>query len=82
MGYVDRARDSYAPDFRSEAKYRGMNDVGRAVHDLYDADAMHGLPLAVQVVGGRFEEEKVIAGMKLVERALLDSGKGFIPRQF
>ncbi|TBU28525.1 amidase signature enzyme [Dichomitus squalens] len=82
VGYVDRARDSYSPEYRSEAKYQGMNDVARAVHDLYDAEAMHGMPLAVQVVGGRFEEEKVIAGMKVIERALWDSGKGFVPRRF
>ena len=82
VGYVDKARDSYSPDYRSEAKYQGMNDISRAVHDLYDADAMHGMPLAVQLVGGRLEEEKVIAGMKVVEKALWDSGKGFIPRRF
>ena len=79
MGYVDRARDSYAPDFRSEAKYRGMNDVGRAVHDLYDADAMHGLPLAVQVVGGRFGEERVLGAMRVVEGALRETGMGYVP---
>ena len=82
MGYVDKTRDGYAPDFRSAEKYQGMNDVARAVHDLYDADAMHGMPLAVQVVGRRFEEEKVIAGMKVIEKALWDTGKGFTPRKF
>ena len=82
MGYVDRARDSYEPDFRGEDKYRAMNDVARAVHDLYDADAMHGMPLAVQIVGRRFEEEKVLAGMRVVEKALWATGKAFVPRQF
>ncbi|KAI0711176.1 amidase signature enzyme [Cerioporus squamosus] len=82
VGYVDRARDSYDPDFREAAKYRGMNDVARAVHDLYDAHSMHGMPLAVQVVGRRFEEEKVLASMKVIEKALWATGKGFVPRQF
>ncbi|TFK90340.1 amidase signature enzyme [Polyporus arcularius HHB13444] len=82
VGYVDRARDSYDPDFREGAKYRAMNDVARAVHDVYDADSMHGMPLAVQIVGRRFEEEKVLAGMKVAEKALWTSGKGFVPRQF
>ncbi len=59
-----------------------MNDVARAVHDVYDAESMHGMPLAVQIVGRRFEEEKVLAGMKVVEKALWTSGKGFVPRQF
>jgi Asp-tRNA(Asn)/Glu-tRNA(Gln) amidotransferase A subunit family amidase len=40
---------------------------------LYDADAMHGLPVAVQIVGQRLEEEKVLAIMERVEAALGDS---------
>lgn len=36
----------------------------------YDAEAMHGLPVAVQVVGRRLEEEKVLALMGRVERML------------
>ncbi len=80
VGFVDRSRDSYAPDYRTEPKYRAMNDVSRGVHDIYDADAMHGMPLAVQVVGGRFEEEKVLTGMRVIERALRDAGKGYVPR--
>ena len=59
-----------------------MNDVARGVHEIYDADAMHGLPLAVQLVGRRFEEEKVLAGMRVVESALAANGGGFVPRQF
>jgi Asp-tRNA(Asn)/Glu-tRNA(Gln) amidotransferase A subunit family amidase len=31
---------------------------------------MHGLPVGVQVVGRRLEEEKVLAVMKRVEEAL------------
>ena len=42
---------------------------------------MHGLPLAVQVVGGRFEEEKVLAGMRVIEKALADAGRGFVAKQ-
>lgn len=34
---------------------------------------MHGLPVGVQVVGRRLEEEKVIAVMKRVEDALGDA---------
>ena len=43
----------------------------------YDADAMHGLPVGVQIVGRRYEEEKVIEGMKLVERLLADAGDAY-----
>ncbi|KAI0372038.1 amidase signature enzyme [Pilatotrama ljubarskyi] len=82
VSYVDRERDGCEPDYRQSPAYRNMNDVARAVHDLYDADAMHGMPVGVQVVGGRFQEEQVIAGMKLVEHALWAGGKGFVPRRF
>jgi Asp-tRNA(Asn)/Glu-tRNA(Gln) amidotransferase A subunit family amidase len=40
---------------------------------LYDADGMHGLPVAVQIVGQRLEEEKVLAIMERVEGALGES---------
>lgn len=40
---------------------------------LYDADSMHGLPVAVQIVGQRLEEEKVLTIMERVEDALGES---------
>jgi Asp-tRNA(Asn)/Glu-tRNA(Gln) amidotransferase A subunit family amidase len=43
---------------------------------------MHGLPVGVQVVGRRFEEEKVLQGMKIIENALEGCGRKFIPREF
>ncbi len=62
--------------------YRNLNDAERAVWSLYDASAMNGLPLAVQVVGGRFEEEKVLEGMKVLEAALRDTGRPFVQKEF
>ena len=59
-----------------------MNDINRALHELYDADAMNGLPVGVQLIGRRFEEEKVLAGMKVVEDALAASGTVFTPKKF
>jgi Asp-tRNA(Asn)/Glu-tRNA(Gln) amidotransferase A subunit family amidase len=50
-----------------------LNGVARGAYKLYDADKMHGLPVGVQVVGRRLEEEKVLAVMKRVEDALGDS---------
>ncbi|KAI0776365.1 amidase signature domain-containing protein [Irpex lacteus] len=44
---------------------------------MYDADQMHGLPIGVQIVGRRLEEEKVLEGMKIVERCLRDVGKAY-----
>ena len=44
---------------------------------MYDADKMHGLPVGVQVVGRRLEEEKVLEGMKLVEASLQRKGQAY-----
>ena len=44
---------------------------------MYDADQMHGLPIGVQIVGRRLEEEKVLDGMKLLELALKRAGKAY-----
>ncbi|PKS09840.1 hypothetical protein jhhlp_004463 [Lomentospora prolificans] len=51
-----------------------LNGVARGAYKLYDADAMHGLPVGVQVVGRRLEEEKVLGIMELVEEALHNHG--------
>ena len=59
-----------------------MNDISRAIHEVYDAEAMDGLPVGVQVVGRRLQEEKVLAGMKLVKEALAASGTVFTPKKF
>ena len=42
--------------------------IGRG--GFYDADKMAGLPVGVQVVGRRWEEEKVVEMMKILDRAL------------
>ena len=49
---------------------RKLNGVAQGPYNFYDADKMHGLPVGVQVVGRRLEEEKVLAVMKRVEDAL------------
>lgn len=47
-----------------------LNGVAQGAYKLYDAIAMHGLPVGVQVVGRRLEEEKVIALMNRMEKML------------
>jgi hypothetical protein len=66
--HVDKAMDQLPPDF----KLRKLNGVAQGAYKLYDADAMHGLPVGVQVVGRRLEEEKVLTIMQRVEDALGD----------
>ena len=42
----------------------------------YDANAMEGLPVGIQLVGRRWEDEKVIEMMKVVDAALGERGFG------
>lgn len=59
-----------------------MSALARDVYGLYDAQKMEGLPVGVQVVGRRFEEEAVLAGMRVVEEALAADGQRFHGKNF
>lgn len=50
------------------------NTIERYAYLDYNAEDMHGLPVGVQIVGQRLEEEKVMEGMKIVEKLLSDDG--------
>lgn len=82
VGFVDAARDALPESFTKSATYAGFNDIERGIYSIYDAKAMHGLPLGVQIVGGRLQEEKTLAGMRIVEDALRATGNPFVQRQF
>lgn len=79
--FVDSIRDALPSNFK-RAIYPTLSTVAKGSYDNYDAGKMHGLPVGVQVVGKRLEEEKVIAGMKAIEAALKRSGHQFIPKAF
>ena len=64
--HVDKSLDQLPPGFN----IKKLNGVAQGAYKLYDADAMHGLPVAVQIVGRRLEEEKVLSIMKRVEDSL------------
>ncbi len=66
--HVDSKKDALPTGF----SLRKLNGVAQGAMKHYDAAAMHGLPVAVQVVGRRLEEEKVLAVMKRMEDALGD----------
>lgn len=78
---VSSSKDQLPPDFK-QTVYPTLNPVARANYDLYDPADMHGLPLGVQVVGRRLEEEKVLAGMRIIEKALKNNGDVFVPKEF
>ena len=70
--HVDREQDALGL-----GEFKPRNAVERDMYKMYDAEKMHGLPVGVQVVGKRLEEEKVLEGMKLVEGLLRDAGKAY-----
>ncbi|GAA5904507.1 uncharacterized protein JCM6883_006515 [Sporobolomyces salmoneus] len=53
-----------------EGRVYGASFETPAVKRIYDAEEMEGLPVGIQLVGGWGEEEKVIEGMKVVDKAL------------
>lgn len=72
MTKVDPDLDSLS---EGDRKVRmGVNGVSRGAYQHYDADRMAGLPVGVQVVGRRLEEESVLAGMEVVTDALREAG--------
>lgn len=64
--HVDKSKDQLPAGFN----IKKLNGVAQGAYKLYNADDMHGLPVGVQIVGRRLEEEKVLALMKRVEDAL------------
>lgn len=68
MTHVDKDLDQLPADF----KLNKLNGVAQGAYKYYDATKMHGLPVGVQIVGRRLEEEKVLSIMQRVEDALGD----------
>lgn len=66
--HVDKELDDLPAGF----DFKNFNGVAQGAYKLYDAEAMHGLPVGVQVVGRRLEEGKVLAAMKRLENAFGD----------
>lgn len=62
--FVDKTIDTPVAD------YKALSDFCQAAHDSYDADAIHGQPVSLQLVAKRLEEEKVLAMTATVLQAL------------
>jgi hypothetical protein len=54
--------------------WKARNAIEKGAYKQYSAKDMEGLPVGVQIVGRRMEEEKVLEGMKRVQKALSDHG--------
>jgi len=70
---VDPSLDKLPPDFNT-AK---LNGVAKGAYKYYDAKKMTGLPVGVQIVGRRLEEEKVLALMRRIEQLLEARGEKY-----
>ncbi|KAK9474665.1 amidase signature domain-containing protein [Dipodascopsis tothii] len=66
-GTADRELD--APTAEQKA-YEPVNDWDKTNWAIYDIEKMHGLPISLQLVGRKLEEEKVLAGTEVVVEAL------------
>ncbi|KAI4242745.1 MAG: hypothetical protein LQ352_007177 [Teloschistes flavicans] len=73
VAHVDAELDALPKGFGAS----GMNGVARGAYQHYDAERMQGLPVGVQVVGRRLEEEKVLAVMERVFGCLEESGEKY-----
>ncbi|KZT20930.1 amidase signature enzyme [Neolentinus lepideus HHB14362 ss-1] len=68
---VDKDLDALDP------KFKPKNAIEAGAYKLYDAEKLDGLPVGVQVVGRRLQEEKVMEGMKLIQKLLINDGKEY-----
>jgi len=68
--HVNRTLDILPPNFN----FKKLNGVAKGAYKHYDSIKMEGLPVGVQVVGKRLEEEKVLAVMARCEDALEKNG--------
>ncbi|PPR05107.1 hypothetical protein CVT26_012343 [Gymnopilus dilepis] len=46
--------------------------IAKRTQSVHDADEMNNFPVGIQIVGRRLVEEKVLEGMHIIERALLE----------
>lgn len=70
---VDKDKDQLPAGF----KVKKLNRVAKGAYVNYDANKMHGLPVGIQLVGQRLEEEKVLKGMEVIEDSLAQNGTVF-----
>ena len=68
---VDSILDSLTP------KFKARNAIEAGAYAMYHSNDMHGLPVGVQIVGKRLEEEKVLEGMKIIDKLLRREGREY-----
>ncbi|KAJ4267671.1 hypothetical protein NW762_003785 [Fusarium torreyae] len=52
------------------SSYEPLSPLCKSINEEYDAELVHGLPISLQIVARRLEEEKVLAMAKVVHETL------------
>ena len=73
--HVDQDLDKLPQEF----DFKNLNGIEMGAYMHYDASKMSGLPIGIQVIGQRFQEEKVLATMEKIEDCLHKRKQGFTP---
>ena len=68
-GTVDRNVDSPKDD-SEVVSYKPRNDLDKWNWDLYDPELAHDMPVGLQIVGRRLEEEKVLGAGRIINNVL------------
>ncbi|KAF4538402.1 Acetamidase [Lasiodiplodia theobromae] len=64
-GAVDKNMDA-----KADTSYQPRNELDKWNWSLYDPESMDGMPVGLQIVGRKLEEEKVLGAAKVVESIL------------
>lgn len=70
---VDAEKDALTPEWTSGPFYGSPiieKRIYRNKNHWYDPQTLHSMPVGIQIVGKRWEDEKVLAMMKVVDAAL------------
>lgn len=76
---VDPAKDQVTAEWKKGPGLGSKIIEGELYHSkkpVYDPEGMKGIPVGVQVVGKKWEDEKVLAMMDVVDKALGPRGFG------
>ena len=79
MTRVDPKLDALPEDWLTTTTGISSREVDKALYGKkwgYDADAMEGLPVGIQLIGKKWEDEKIVEMMKVVDAALGERGFG------
>ena len=57
-------------DKKRDTTWTPLNEMDRTIQEDYDPDFYHGAPVALQLIGKRMEEEKVLEMTEVVANVL------------